>query len=191
MDTPSHQVSLELDMALARGISVQPRCSCQVVESGARDNSNPMTRPNSEMTLLTPASTAELLERFCSCNDGVLRSISYVASYAFFTRRAPPEHPPVDTVEWLLSVKDLKAKGGWSNLRLRVSGLAEFRFHQPTKDSIVSVISDGLRIGWFEDLVFLDVFSRYHEAESPDDFRESRCYVAGKECRWQVEAYDR
>lgn len=127
--------------------------------------------------LLTPDSVDAVLSRFNRFNDGLIRSIDV----KFKTNR--DDSVAIVTV----STKDTSADDDWFNVILRIQGLREVNFSEGRTSYIV--LSDGLVVGWFEGLIFLD-FGPYSTApKGVEDFRKSGCYFAGKSATWQVEPY--
>ncbi len=128
-------------------------------------------------SILTPESTDAMLDRFNRFNDGLLRSIEL----SFRTNRDDSE--AVVTV----STRDTSADDDWVNVTLRVRGLREVNFSEGRTSYIV--LSDGLVVGWFEGLVFLDFGAYSTSPRGVEDFRKSGCYFAGKSATWEVEPY--
>jgi hypothetical protein len=85
-----------------------------------------------------------VLERFNYFNDGLIRSIEV----SFRTNRDDSE--AIVTV----ATRDTSADDDWVNVTFRIQGLREVNFSEGRTSYIV--LSDGLIVGRFEGLVFLD-----------------------------------
>jgi hypothetical protein len=90
----------------------------------------------------------------------------------------------------LLSVPDFGQGGTWCNLRLEAHGVTEFHVFE-RYGGTNPVLSDGLKLGWFEGLVFVDVSLYDHDRSDVGDFRKGDRYFAARELYWRVEPYDR
>jgi hypothetical protein len=66
--------------------------------------------------------------------------------------------------------------------------MSESPLNQADADRVL-VLSDGLTLGWFEGLVFLDFGPYTSEPDGVDDFRRSGCYFAGLSATWEVVPY--
>lgn len=126
---------------------------------------------------LSPHSVDDVLNRFYRCSDGVIRHVDIVF------RSAPAGSEATITI----SVRDGSAEAQWVNLIWRVEGLEELAFLEGRTS--YRVLSDGVVVGWFEGLTFLD-FGPYTSApEGVEDFRRSGFYFAGKAVSWEVVPY--
>jgi hypothetical protein len=125
----------------------------------------------------TKANVDQVLDRFYRCSDGVIRRVEL----DFKSDRES------STATIVCSVRDSDAAAQWVNLICRVRGLSEFSFSEGRTS--YRVLSDGLVIGWFEDLIFLDFGPYTVEPDSVEDFRRSGCYFAGKSATWEVVPY--
>lgn len=141
------------------------------------------------MNLLTEQDRDVFLERFNNCYDGVVRSVELVYPYGWFTRPGPAERE-VPRANVVLSVPDLGQGGAWHNLRLVAHDVREFRVLERHGGSN-PVLSDGLKLGWFEGLVFVDIALYDHDQRDGDEFRKGGRFIAARELYWQVEPYDR
>ncbi len=120
------------------------------------------------MAEISPSNVAEFLERFQHCYDGLVRDVrvDFAARNVMVT----------------LSVQDHEAQEneGWVNLVLQVEDAAEFILIEGK--STCAVLSQGLQVGFFDGVTYLD-FCPYTEApHSIHDFRKSRFLVAGIRC---------
>jgi hypothetical protein len=139
--------------------------------------------------VLTEVTKKEFLERFYDCDDGVVRGIDIVYPYGWFTRPNPTEIEKT-RVNILLSVRDKLLDGGWCNLILMLSEVQELRVAEP-HGGYNSVLSDGLKLAWFDRVIFIDLSLNDNDLKSIDAFRRSNRYLGAKELHWRVEEYDR
>jgi hypothetical protein len=144
---------------------------------------------NLPTNILTEATKKEFLERFYDCDDGVIRSIDISYPYGWFTRPNPGEKETT-RANILLSVRDKLSNAGWCNLVLMLSEVLELKVAEPHGGNN-SVLSDGLKLAWFDGSVFIDLSLNGNDLKSIDGFRRSNRYVVAKELRWRVEEYDR
>ncbi len=127
---------------------------------------------------LTQADSESVLERFYRFSDGLIRRIDLVFE--------PNRDDSRATIA--CSVRDDAAGSEWVNVIFRVRGLREFTMTEGRVS--YRVLSDGLALGWFEGLVFLD-FGPYTSAPSGvDDYRRSGCYFAGHSATWEIVPYN-
>jgi len=144
---------------------------------------------NLPTNVLNEATKKEFLERFYDCDDAVIRSIDIIYPYGWFTRPNPGEKETT-RVNILLSVRDKLSNGGWCNLVLMLSEVLELKVAEP-HGGYNSVLSDGLKLAWFDGSVFVDLSLNDNDLKSVDAFRRSNRYVGAKELHWRVEEYDR
>lgn len=126
---------------------------------------------------LTQADADRVLERFYRCNDGLIRRIDLVFE--------PNRDDSRATI--ICSVKDDAADAEWVNVIFRVRGLRELSMVEGRTS--YRVLSDGLTVGWFDGLVFLDFGPYTSEPSGVEDFRRSGCYFAGLTATWEVVPY--
>ena len=133
------------------------------------------------MNLLVADHADEFLDRFYSFGDALLRHIE-----VDYRSRSNPQMKA--TI--VLSCQDQQASrdNGWTNLSLYLEDVTEFQFAEPPQTTFV-VISDYVRIGWFEDVAFLDFGGLTDEPKSIGDFRRSPVYIAAKVVKWEVTSY--
>lgn len=132
------------------------------------------------MNQITPtrADIDKELDRFYRFNDGIIRRVDMV----FRPNRQDSEA----AIE--CSVRDGEASAQWVNVICRVRALSEFSLSEGRTS--YRVLSDGLVVGWFDDLIFLDFGPYTSEPEGIDDFRRSGFYFAGKSVTWEIVPYD-
>lgn len=123
---------------------------------------------------LTQADAESVLARFYRCYDGVIRRVELVFQ--------PNRDDSVATIE--CSVKDGAADSAWVTVRFCVRGLREFTLSEGT--TTYRVLSDGLTLGWFAGLLFLDFGPYTSDPAGVADFRRSGCYFAGHTATWEV-----
>ena len=126
---------------------------------------------------LTQAEADGVLERFYRCNDGVIRRIDQVFE--------PDRDDSRATI--ICSVRDDSADAAWVNVIFRIRGLRELSMVEGRTSH--RVLSDGLIVGWFDGLVFLDFGLYTTEPRGVDDFRRAGCYFAGLSATWEVAPY--
>jgi hypothetical protein len=81
-----------------------------------------------------------------------------------------------------------KNRNGWVNLRLSIDAVEEFSLRESSKESF-RVLSSGLHIGSFGELLFFD-FAPYSVCPAGmEDYRRSGFYVAGRSFTWREEPY--
>lgn len=139
--------------------------------------------------ILKQNETETFLGRFYNCDDGVIRSVEVIYPYGWFTLPAPPEVEK-KRVNIVLSVPDSQSKGDWCNLIITVSDVKELKIDDP-HEGCHSILSDGLKLGWFDDLVFVDFSHDENDRRNAESFRKVHRYVAGHELQWQLAPYDR
>jgi hypothetical protein len=121
------------------------------------------------------------LAKFNHCYDGVVRAIQleFSPSTAFGNALVT------------LSVCHSETKTSqneWVNVRLSISDVEEFSLRE-TPNEQSRVLSSGLQIGSFGELVFFD-FAPYSVCPNGmEDYRRSGFYVAGHSFTWRVEPY--
>ena len=126
---------------------------------------------------LTQADADRVLERFYRCTDGVIRRVDLAFD--------PDRDDSRATI--ICSVKDDAADAEWVNVVFRVRGLRELAMTEGRVS--YRVLSDGLTLGWFEGLVFLDFGPYTSEPSGVEDFRRSGCFFAGLSATWEVVPY--
>lgn len=126
---------------------------------------------------LIQADAERVLERFYRCNDGLIRRIDLAFE--------PDRDDSRATI--VCSVKDDAADAAWVNVIFQVRGLREVAMVEG--QTSFRVLSDGLTVGWFDGLIFLDFGPYTSEPRGVDDFRRSRCYFAGLTATWEVAPY--
>lgn len=133
------------------------------------------------MNQLNSSTAKDFLDQFCNCYDSLLRSIKI---------SMPPDYNINVLIS--LSVRDQRLSDatdhGWINLNICVKELSEFALRQLRKMDI-TVLSDGLHIGFFNDEVYLDFFPGVDEPKTIEEFRKSDCLFVGKTALWEVVPY--
>lgn len=122
-----------------------------------------------------------LLERFHNCFDGLIRACAVFLPSDRSSRRAVV----------VLSARDSEsqAEDGWVNLRFELTGLVEYRLEEPA-NATYQVLSDGIQLAIFGDIVYLDLAPESESSTSAEDVRRSRLYVAAKCCSWAISEYE-
>ena len=120
----------------------------------------------------------EFLDRFDACNDGVIRLID-VSTTGASTCCA---NIIVSTVDKLATEND-----GWVNLRFEVQGVS--KWPSDIGDWANEVLSDGIKIGFFNNELLLDLAPYTDEPDGRKDFEKSEWLFIGRECNWSVAKY--
>lgn len=124
---------------------------------------------------LTQRDSETFLERFNHFNDGLLRQIT-VQLWTGPEKEAAIECSTVDT-----------ANGEWCNVTLHVGGLQKFRAADGRTSHIV--LSDGVKIAWFNEDCYVD-FAPYSTAPTcQHDFERSEFLMVGRSLEWEVQRY--
>lgn len=132
------------------------------------------------MQVLLEQDTEALLNRFYQCADGVIRELRLDLGSS--TRG------PCGFVELSTRDSEVTKDDGWTNLRLLIENLLEFRLSKGDREDC-AVLSNGIRIRHFGDRVFLDLGTDDLDSATPDDLRASSFYLAGEAIRWESVAY--
>jgi hypothetical protein len=141
------------------------------------------------MNKLKHSEADAFLKRFYYCDDGVIRSVEVMYPYGWFTLPAPLEQE-TKRVNIILSVPDSQLMGNWCNLIITMLDVKEVKVDEP-HEGCHSILSDGLKFGWFDNLVFIDFSHEENDLVSANGFRKVNRCVAGRELIWRVEPYDR
>ncbi|MCP4597139.1 hypothetical protein [Neptuniibacter sp.] len=131
------------------------------------------------MEELTFSNASTFLQRFQSFHDALVRE----ARMQFMTKHS------LTRAEVTLSVQDTgkKSNESWVNLTFKIDNVASFKLLEGPKTTCV-VITE-LKIGFFEDKIYLD-FSPYTEKpEGVGDFEKSDFLIAGERCVWVMSPY--
>lgn len=120
----------------------------------------------------------EFLERFDACNDGVVRLINVSTTGG-----------ATCCVHIILSTVDKLAKDnhGWVNLRLEIEGVS--KYPRDPCHWANEVLSDGIKVGFFDNELLIDMAPYTDEPEGREDFEKSGCLIVGKTCNWSVAEY--
>jgi hypothetical protein len=126
---------------------------------------------------VTPDGVSEFLDRFFSFYDGVIRRIVLELTRAAAARRAV-----IDVM-----ARDRRSNEDWVMCSIEVLGLAEYLIQEGPKGSY-QVLSDGLKMVWQGDLVFLD----FGTSKEPDieEIRSGGFFFAGNNVRYTVRRPD-
>jgi hypothetical protein len=130
------------------------------------------------MLTLEPRSLATFLNRFSSFNDAVLRTAEFR-----FRSSSNGKRRSIVT----LSAQDHESGQGWSNVKIVIEEVSEFVLQEGK--ATCQILSDGLFIKWFGDVVFVLFSGDNCEPVTIDDFRRSTFYVAGRSFSWEASVY--
>ncbi len=129
------------------------------------------------MSMLIEDQVSSFLDRFHHCYDGLVRAISILFASG----------NSLSTAKIVISVRDATDPASWVNVHLELDGLKEFALREG--QASYQVLSDGLKIGFFGDLIFLDFAPYTDDPDGVEDFRRSEFYFASRSCKWQVHPY--
>lgn len=119
------------------------------------------------------------LNRFYQCYDSIIRCISLITT----------ESSNIPKAQVILSVRDEEEDGdGWVNLKIKIDGFTEF-IGTSIDYYKNEVLSDGIKVGFFDDLVYLDFEPFTDEPEGIEDFKKSKCLLIGKDIFWGTTSY--
>jgi hypothetical protein len=141
------------------------------------------------VNILTANTTQALLTKFQDCYDGVLRKVEVTYAYGWFTRPAPSQ-PETTRMVVLLSVRDWQSGGEWCNLLIELVDVQEFRLVEVHR-GYHNVLSDGLKLAWFDDQIWVDLSADDNDKQSVESFRKASRYIAARHMSWKLEPYDR
>ena len=125
------------------------------------------------MPKISPTTVSAFLERFYQCADGVVREVQV----DFVTKSA--------TVTLSCQDREREIRQPWINLVFDVQEVVELRLIEG--ESTCVVLSQGLHVGFFDGLIYLD-FCPYTAAPAGvEDFKRSHFLVVGERCTWALE----
>jgi hypothetical protein len=123
---------------------------------------------------LEPETTDDFLRRFHHGRDGRLLGVD--------VRMAQGR---VRAVRFTLRLRDADTNDADTDLRLELTEVNELRLQvRPTEDP--EALVDGLTIGTYGGLTFVDLMPWTDRPTGAHDFRLSNCYAAGAVVRWAV-----
>lgn len=114
---------------------------------------------------------ADVLDRFRSFNDGVVRSV--IVRY----------ESGGTVVDLEVAAKDRDSASGWSLVRLRLSGASSVCYKDGARASY-QVLSNGLHFLLGENTVAIEFGDLIDEPESFDEVGVSPCHVIAKVAEW-------
>jgi hypothetical protein len=128
--------------------------------------------------MLSTANTAQMfLKRFYAFADSVLRRFEI----------ALDAETSQSKIIATIAARDAVAER-WVNVRLVLSNVIELCINEAATPAL-SVLSNGLQIGQFDEIYYF-VFDPYTlEPESREEYTQSEFYVSAREFRWTVEPY--
>src|SRR4051812_4260369 len=95
----------------------------------------------------------------------------------------------VKSVTFTLRLRDADADDANADVRLELAEVNEMRLQvRPTEDP--QTLTDGIAVGTFGGLTFVDLTPWTDHPSGVHDFRLSNCYAAGAMLRWAVVAND-
>lgn len=159
---------------------------------GEKPGGGPEEAPaESGANVVTFETSAAFLERFDSFRGGVLRSVqlTYGPGHAPWSARVVLTGREVGSEQ--VDMGDAGEEGSTVDVALTVDGVRDIRMselpenegkHRTPNDAL----PDGIRIGFLDDLVYLDLRPRSDSAETLADFMESGLMIAGARCTWEV-----
>ncbi|HYV36045.1 MAG TPA: hypothetical protein VE988_10105 [Gemmataceae bacterium] len=123
------------------------------------------------MNIIKPENVAQFLARFYDFHDALLVTAAYDWLVGGGT-----------CISVKMETRDQQA-GGHSFVRLRISEPEEVVFREV--NTSLQMLK-GLRVKWFDDLVWLSFQEYSSQIETVEDFRNSYFYVAGQVCFWEI-----
>jgi len=131
------------------------------------------------MNKLDVSTMEYFLNRFYQCHDSIIRCIALIAQDETNTSKA----------EVILSVRDKEKDGdGWVNLNIKINGLTEF-IGSDSGNYTDAVLSDGVKIGFFDNLTYIDFEPFTDEPRGIEDYKKSKCLIIGKEIFLEITSY--
>jgi hypothetical protein len=125
------------------------------------------------MTRLDPDATDDFLRRFHRGRDGLLLGVAVRTSKG-----------RVAKVAFDLRLRDADADDSETDLRLELAEVDELRLQvRPTEDP--QTLVDGMAIGTFGGLTFVDLMPWTDRPSGVHDYRASNCYAGGAIVRWE------
>ncbi len=126
------------------------------------------------MEQLSPEQLDDFLARFHRGRDGTLRSVEVALARG-----------GVAAVTFTLTVRDADRDDAETDVRLELAEVAELRLQvRPTEDP--QALADGVNIGYFHNLFFVDLLPWTDRPAGVHDYRVSSCYAAGVTLRWDL-----
>lgn len=131
------------------------------------------------MNILDISTFEYFLNRFYHCYDCIIRCITMITTDGSNTSKA----------QVILSVRDEEGTDdGWVNLSIKIENLTDFIGSNP-ENYTNEVLSDGIKIGFYDGLIYLDLEPYTDEPEGIEDFKRSNCLFIGKEIYWETMIY--
>lgn len=124
---------------------------------------------------LTMRDSETFLERFNHFNDGLIRQLT-VQLWTGADKTAAIECSTVDTTV-----------GEWCNVTLHIGGLRKFRAAEGRTSHIV--LSDGVKIAWFNESCYVDFAPYSSTPDCQDDYERSEFLMVGQSVKWEVQQY--
>lgn len=131
------------------------------------------------MPTLNQFTSRDFLARFASFSDSLLRRLEI--KYEETGQR---------TVFVWVAARDLKGaqSDSWVCIRFAISSAQDFCFSESARTT-AQVISHGIHIGWFGDVVGLDFGHLIDPPKSLKELALSKFFVTGTSVDWSVEPY--
>jgi hypothetical protein len=125
------------------------------------------------MTRLDPDAVDAFLRRFHRGRDGRLLAVE--------VRMARGR---VAGLTFVVRLRDAEADDADTDVRLELAEVDELRLQvRPTEDP--QTLEDGIAIGTFGGLTFVDLMPWTDRPSGVHDYRASNCYAAGAVLRWE------
>lgn len=123
---------------------------------------------------LSPGQIDAFLARFRHGGEGRLRGVEAATGWGGLA-----------VLAFTLELLDADHGDEPTAVRLELGGVAEMRLQvRPTEDP--SELSDGIAIGRFNDLYYVDLQPWTDQPSGVHDYRASSCYAAGRILRWEL-----
>ena len=160
-------------MRVSRRGAAARRLYCKETAAGASAAPRP-SRMISPMHDLTPGQLDAFLARFRHGEGGRLRGVE-----------ARTGRGGLAVLAFTLELPDAEDGDDPATVRLELGGVAEMRLQvRPTEDP--TELADGLTIGRFNDLYYVDLQPWTDQPSGVHDYRASSCYAAGFTLRWDL-----
>ena len=125
------------------------------------------------MTRLEPESVDDFLRRFHRGRDGRLLNVEVGLARG-----------GVRAVTFTVRLRDADADDAETDLRLELAEVNELRLQvRPTEDP--QTLQDGIAVGTFGGLTFVDLMPWTDRPSGAHDYRLSNCYAAGVVLQWE------
>ncbi|MCB9895848.1 MAG: hypothetical protein H6839_15480 [Planctomycetes bacterium] len=131
------------------------------------------------MPEITKENAKEFLKHFGDLHDSTIRHVSI--SYCGGT----PSEPTAIELE-ISTQEEPFSDTDWTNIKLRATGVEEFRFAEGPACLFVIFAA---AIGFIEDSMYLSFDYDVDDRKGLDDLRKSQQYILCRKCSWSLSEY--